>query len=335
MLNAKSWWLPLGLILVLFALAWPVRYVPEQWMGAFKSQTPLGHARSWHYQLDNIDVDALARTPADVMVIDYAKKEGKVPLTPEDVARIKAGPDGRQRIVLAYLSVGESEEYRFYWQPDWKTAAPDWLGEENCAWPQAHRVRFWLPGWKDINFAAEDSYLSRIMAAGFDGVYLDRVDIYETFEKDRPQARDEMVAYVEELAHTAWKRKPGFYIVPQNAEALLVNERYRSAVDGIAKESLLNGLSATAKRNTDAEIEWSASLLEKLRQEGKPVFIVEYLLDSGHISATSREARLYGFVPTFQTRALDGRDPTLPVVLDSEIGTPERTVKDCPPGTSW
>lgn len=331
----RGWWIPLAVVTLLFALAWPVRHAPAHWASGLWSQSRLGSVRSWHYQLDNIDVDRLAQTPGDLLVIDYAKKDGKVPLTPEDVARIKAGPADRGRIVLAYLSVGEAEEYRFYWQADWKSNPPDWLGEENCAWPQAHRVRYWLQGWKDINFASDQSYLKRIIDAGFDGVYLDRVDIYETFEHARPQARAEMVDYIAELARTAWRLKPGFFIVPQNAEGLLENPQYRSSIDGVAKESLLHGLSATAVRNTGDQIEWSASRLEKLRQEGKPVFVVEYLLNARHMTDTAREARSYGFVPTFQTRALDGRDPTVPVRLEAEIGTPEHTVKACPPGTSW
>lgn len=335
MLNLRQLFFRLALVALVFALAWPVRHAPAQWTAGLKSAGNFAAARSWYYQLDKIDPAALARAPGDVLVIDYAKRDGKVALTPEEVARIKAGPDGRERIVLAYLSVGESEQYRFYWRDEWKSDPPAWLGEENCAWPKAHRVRFWEQGWKDINFAGPQSYLARIISAGFDGVYLDRVDIYETYLKERPQARSEMVQFVEELARTAWRAKPGFLIVPQNAESLLESPRYRSAIDGVGKESLFHGLSATAKRNRPEEIEWSASLLEKARQEGKPIFVVEYLRDPAHMSVAAREVRSYGFVPTFQSRALDGQDPAIPVKLESEIGTPERTAKDCPPGTSW
>jgi cysteinyl-tRNA synthetase, unknown class len=335
MLGEKRLFIPLVATVMAFALFWPYRHLPAAWMAGYVDAGPLAAARSWHYQLDSIDAGRLAATPGDVLVIDYAKIQGKVPLSPEEVARIKAGPDGKGRIVLAYLSVGESEEYRFYWQPEWKTAPPAWLGEENCAWPQAHRVRFWEQGWKDINFAGPNSYLSRILAAGFDGIYLDRVDIYETYEKERKTARADMIAFIEELAATAWRLKPGFFIVPQNAEALLDDPRYRAAIDAVAKESLFHGLEATAARNKPHDIAWSSGLLHKLRREGKPVFVVEYLLTREHISLSEREIRAHGFLPTFQTRALDGKDPTLPVELTSEVGTPERTNKACPPGSSW
>jgi cysteinyl-tRNA synthetase, unknown class len=192
-----------------------------------------------------------------------------------------------------------------------------------------------LPGWKEISFRAPDSYLRRIIDAGFDGVYLDRVDIYETYEKERPGARAEMVAFVRELAETAWRAKPGFFIIPQNSESLLEDQTYRSFVDALGKESLLYGVSATARRNSPADISWSMGLIRKLQGDGKPVFAVEYLIDHEHINDTARELRRRRIIPTFQTRALDGKDPTAPVVLKSEVGTPERTALACPPGSSW
>lgn len=326
----------MALVLVsAFAMTWPYR---DHWARTVANSTmhrPLALVHSWRYQLDRINLDALAADPADLLVIDYAKKLGKVPLTPEDVQRIKIRPDGRRRLVVAYLSVGESEEFRYYWKDSWKSEPPPWLGEENCAWPKAHRVRYWSPGWKDINFRASDSYLRRIISAGFDGVYLDRVDIFETFEKERPSARAEMIAHVAELAATARSIKPGFLVIPQNAETLLSDAGYRLVIDGLGKESLLHGGSETGKRNTASDIKWSTDLLRLLQDEGKPVFAVEYLLDAAHIDRTAWELRARRMVPAFETRALDGQDPTNPVDLKTEVGTPERTEKVCPPGSSW
>ncbi len=335
MSEKKSWGLVWLAIAALFVLAWPYRGLPAHWIAIRNSERPLKVAKSWHYQLSHVNVEKLSQTLGDVLVTDYAKQEGSLPLTRAEVDRLKKGPDGRQRTVIAYLSVGESEEYRFYWDNDWKTSPPDWLGEENCAWPKARRVRYWLPGWKDINYRAPDSYLRRIIDAGFDGVYLDRVDIYETFEKERPTARQEMVEHVAELARTARRLKPGFFVIPQNGEAMLEDETYRFAIDGLGKESLLHGGSATAKRNPRDDIQWSLNLLGWLQFEGKPIFAVEYLLDARHIAATATELRQLHIVPTFQTRGLDGGDPTAPVDLKTEVGTPERTTKECPPGTSW
>lgn len=332
-------WLIALIVSAAFILTWPVRDLLAHRVAAAYSDRPLAKAKSWRYQLDKIDLAVLAGDPSDLLVIDYAKKDGKVPLTRAEVQRLKTRADGSRRYVVAYMSVGESEEYRYYWNAAWSNpAAPDlpgWLGEENCAWPKAHRVRYWDDGWKDINYRGAQSYLRRIIDAGFDGVYLDRVDIYETFEKDRPSARQDMIDHVRELALTAWRAKPGFFVIPQNAEALLADDRYRGFIDGLGKESLLHGGIETGKRNEEKDIRWSSALLNMLRAEGKPVFTVEYLVDAAQIDRTDIELRRRGYVPAFEPRALDGADPTAPVELQKEVGTPERTTKECPPGTSW
>ncbi len=144
-----------------------------------------------------------------------------------------------------------------------------------------------------------------------------------------------MIGYVRELANAAWRLRPGFFIIAQNAEALLDDAAYRSSIDAVGKESLLHGISATAARNTFEDIGWSARLLRKLQRDGKPVFVVEYLLDARQMARTAHELMERRMIPTFQTRALDGQDPTAPIVLNTEIGTPERTRKECPPGSSW
>lgn len=324
-----------ALLALVFSVTWPYRGRPAAYVAGLTMHRPLAAARTWHYQLDRIDVGKLAAVKADVMVIDFAKKDGKVPLLPEEVARLKTQPDGSRRYVIAYLSVGEGEEFRSYWRPEWKTSPPDWVGEENCAWPKAHRVRYWLEGWKGINFRGEESYLGRIIKAGFDGVYLDRVDIYETFEKERPAAREDMIQHVLQLAETGRRMKPGFFVIPQNGEDLLSDPRYRTAIDALGKESLLYGISETGARNSDDGIMWSTTMLNLLLGEGKPVFAVEYLTKADQIAATTAELRARGIVPTIQTRALDGGDPLHPLDLTAEIGTPERTARACPPGTSW
>jgi len=43
-------------------------------------------------------------------------------------------------------------------------------------------VRYWDPNWQYIICGSSDSYVNRIVNAGFDGVYLDLVDEYEYFE---------------------------------------------------------------------------------------------------------------------------------------------------------
>lgn len=331
--------LPVVVLLALAAviLGWQWREPIVNWYEAKSGRRPLLGVVTWHYQLDRIaeSLPQLAANTADLLVIDHAKSGGKLALSREEVERLKVRPDGSRRLVVSYMSIGEAEEFRFYWQPEWKTAPPAWLGEENCAWPQAHRVRFWLDAWKAISFKGPDAFLKRIVDAGFDGVYLDRVDIYEGFLKGRPSARREMIDFVIDLAATARRLKPGFLIIAQNAEDLLTERDYRRVIDGLAKESLLYGGSATGQRNKPEDIDWSASRLRLLSRDRKAVLIVEYLLKYPEIVHVRREINRLGFVPTFPTRSLDGDEPSLPRDIKTEVGTPERTEAACPPGSSW
>ncbi|MBN4051041.1 MAG: hypothetical protein COA82_04430 [Alkaliphilus sp.] len=75
-----------------------------------------------------------------------------------------------------------AESYREYWNAEWKLNKPKWLGVENPNWGGNYKVEFWNQDWQKIIFGNEDSYLSKIINLGFDGVYFDLVDAYEYFE---------------------------------------------------------------------------------------------------------------------------------------------------------
>ncbi len=296
---------------------------------------PLSGVQSWHYQLDKVDIDAMSRRNVDMIVTDYAREGGKIPLTREEVARLKVKPNGSRRIAISYLSIGEAEEFRFYWDDAWKTAKPAWLERENCAWPRAWMVRFWDPGWRDLIVTGQQSYLKRIIDAGFDGVYLDRVDMWEHTADLNPSARSAMIDFVATLAAEARRLKPGFIVIAQNAEDLLDERSYRRTIDAVAKEELFYSKSATGARNSPEDIAASMEYLNAMLWQWKPVFPVEYLQDAKEIVVANKEARGRGLVPVFPPRALDGTDPTTPVELEKEIGTPEFIKDKCPAGTAW
>lgn len=60
---------------------------------------------------------ALQQNNYDLLIID-SEYDGKV-LEPADVAGLQQKADGSRRLVIAYLSIGEAEIYRSYWQASW------------------------------------------------------------------------------------------------------------------------------------------------------------------------------------------------------------------------
>ena len=270
----------------------------------------LSGVTSWHYQLQRTDIDQLSSLHADLLVIDFAGGRPQKPLKKADVARLKTKPTGGRRIVLAYLSIGEAEEYRFYWQPAWNEKRPDFLVKENCEWPKNHLVRFWHDGWKSIIMKGQGSYLQRIHDAGFDGVYLDLVDAYEPLQRERPDARAAMISFVTELAATARRQQPTFLVMPQNADELLGDRGYRQVIDGIGRESLL--FRAGKGRRQPERVRTNVERLKLLRAAGKPVLMVEYVDTPEDAAAVHSVAEQHRFVPVIATRALDGRNPLAP-----------------------
>lgn len=351
----------------------------------------LAGAKTWAYQLQNADPATIARSSYDMVVVDHTKNgnPGRT-LTTADIARMKKKPDGGRRIVLAYVSVGEAEDYRFYWdsrwietappapsptavtpsagpaatgadlrpaagaaspsssaprpteatrgaqvptatvqpsrppagepnrplpQPDatpatgptrWISAlAPPWLGDENETWSGNFAVRYWDKGWQDLIVGAPGSFVDRVLALGFDGVYLDRVDAYYEHIDDRPSAAEDMVDFVVRLASEARKTRPDAIVVPQNGEELLTRPAYVAAIDGIAKEDLLYGSPVEGQPNSPAQIANSLTWLSHATAAGQPVFVIEYLDDPRLMASAHTELKQSGFIPYYGPRGLD------------------------------
>lgn len=125
-------------------------------------------------------IQALSATWYDLVVIDLFHFEEA--FTMEEIAQLQKKPNGNRRLVICYMSIGEAEDYRYYWQDDWNNNPPSWLLDENPDWNGDFKVEYWNTNWQNIIFGSTDSYFDKILSIGFDGVYLDLVDAYEYFE---------------------------------------------------------------------------------------------------------------------------------------------------------
>lgn len=278
---------------------------------------------NWGYQLQKVSMKQVAASPFDLMVIDYSKDgSDEQAFTPGDIARMKVKPDGSRRHVLAYMSIGEAESYRYYWDPAWTTHQPAWMVGENPEWKENYTVCFWDPGWQATFCGSNAAYLDKIIAAGFDGVYLDKCDVFEDLQqnhkkiaKTRPDLEGDMVHFIQRLSHYAKTQKPTFTVVMQNAEVLLEHEGLRQAIDGVAKENLLYGLSGPEKFNPKDEITFSRRALDLARQSGRTVFAIEYLNDVAKIRAATAALDGYGYILTISPKNTDlaklNTDPSL------------------------
>lgn len=133
-----------------------------------------------HFTTKQEFIQSVCATNYDLLVMDLFL--GEEAFTSEEIQQLKQKANGGKRLVICYMSIGEAENYRYYWNPAWRTQKPDWLERANPQWPGNYKVRYWNPDWQSIICGPGDSYLNRILAVGFDGVYLDIVDAFEYFE---------------------------------------------------------------------------------------------------------------------------------------------------------
>ncbi len=264
--------------------------------------------QSWGYQLQKLNLPTLAAAPFDLLVVDHAPDRAEsveAMFRPSDLAPLKVKPDGSRRVLLSYISIGEAERYRFYWDETWVTSAgcPSWLGPVNPQWVGNYPVEFWQPQWQSLMFGQSDSYVDRVLHAGFDGIYLDRADVYEQF-KSHANAKAEMTLFLTKLIDHARTINPNAIVVLQNAEELVSNKGLRNRLDGIAKESLYFNADQASQPNPPSDKSASVSILKAAQKAGAKVMVVEYLDDVNKARQARREADKEGFLLHVTERSL-------------------------------
>jgi len=283
----------------------------------------LGSVKSWGFHVGALDVARTASSDLDLVVMDPEEVGRRDAHAASDaLVQLKRKPSGGRRLVLAYLSIGQAESSRAYWDQRWSTAltrptadtphdpavvaAPDWLAGEVPGASGAFQVRFWDERWQRLMFGGERSALERIVAAGFDGVVLGHAQAWKHWAEARRSAKADMSALIEAISSRARALSPGFIVVLQNSEELLADARVQAALDSVMKADLLHGIDGRPKARDDNRIRKSLKYLRLAQQSGLPVLVVEHLTDPAAIDAARSRIESLGFVPGFAPRALDG-----------------------------
>ncbi len=157
-------------------------------------------------------------------------------------------------------------------------------------------MKFWDPGWQTLIF----DYVDKIVAAGFDGVYLDKVDEFE--DMGHP---DEMVEFVGRIAARVKAKNPAFVVISQNGDGLLPKKKFRDIIDAFAREDLFFGEDDDGKPNKPNSIKESIEQLKVFAGERKPVFVVEYPKNDGQAKQALADIAALGFIGHTTDRDLE------------------------------
>lgn len=218
----------------------------------------------------------------DVIVMDYsANGDAESKWSRDEIDSLKR--NGKTK-VICYLSIGEAEDYRSYWEKSWNKNKPTFLCAENEDWKGNYKVKYWQKKWQKVII----SYLDEIIDQGFDGIYLDIVDGFQFFEyapeKDdwidnriNPETkqtyRQDMIDFVIRLAKHARVSDKGFIVIPQNGSELLESKQYLSTIDAIGIEDMYT---VGNKKQPKSHTQTIAKNLQPMDKLSKTVLLVEY-----------------------------------------------------------
>ncbi|GAA3920847.1 hypothetical protein GO495_00795 [Chitinophaga oryziterrae] len=149
--------------------------------------TSLSQAKNFLYMINPENystktqfINAVKATNYDVILMDLFLNDTE--FTAAEIDQLKTKANGGKRLVICYMSIGEAEDYRYYWKSTWKVGNPPFIVAENPDWPGNYKVQYWNTDWKSIIFGNDTSYAKKLLNGHFDGVYLDIIDGFEYFE---------------------------------------------------------------------------------------------------------------------------------------------------------
>lgn len=130
-------------------------------------------------------IDSLSKVNYDLIILDYYFKNTY--WTKQELDSLKIKPGGTRRIVYSYISLLQADDTRYYWSKSFLTNPPLWPGKTDSLDIRYHHVKYWDPDWQIQIFGNDDSYMRKIIRAGFDGILLDRIkEAYQYWEVKKP-----------------------------------------------------------------------------------------------------------------------------------------------------
>jgi cysteinyl-tRNA synthetase len=319
--------------------------------------------KTFSYLLQNVDSngmqDELSDSHYDMYILEPCVTEKGNEAFPiktliESIRTTNRTTYHKEPIILAYVDIGQAEDWRWYWHKGWGPGHPEWIVTvDPDDWEGCFPVAYWYPEWEDIVIygAYGMSHLDVILQNNFDGIYMDWVDAFsdeDVIEKARKDGIRNTAAamfdFIEKIRRYARVESPhanpDFLVVAQNASDLYGEDpdHYENLIDAVSLEAIwYDGTGGFDDWDDPSGYNvptnsiypgWTEEVLEYLNAiKGRmPIFCVEYAQDlDGKWLATevySHLAPQHGFTAYCTRRSLANLSstPFPPDYLDEKPG---------------
>jgi len=245
--------------------------------------------KSFAYQLQDSSFDELKSLSTSLLVIDPEDGDGDLQFTKEQISEIKKN----KKYVIAYIDIGEAENWRTYYD----SMPKDIIGMENPDWEDCYYVAFWQPYWEQLTYDRINKYLD----SGYDGVYLDMIDVYEYWQKQGiSSAKQDAINFVIDISNKVKGRNSNLLVIPQNAVELLKEKDYINYIDGVGAEESFYYNDAKASWS-----KWDLEYLDYAISKGKFVLAIDYSKKLNNRCNFVNKAKAHKFTPFVSTKDLD------------------------------
>jgi cysteinyl-tRNA synthetase len=308
------------------------------------SKMQLTAVRNWAYNIQHVDTsrqrEELVGTHFDMYVLELAVTEtGKenfdIAALIRDIRQYNISTRNVDPLILAYVDVGQAEEWRWYFGAGWGIGNPEWIaGNDPDNWAGNFPVAYWYADWQNIVIYGYNgrSMVEETLKAGFDGIYMDWVEAFsdvnvtakaQADEIDPAAAMFDFIGNIRTYARqSSPNANPGYLVIAQNASDLYQENpgRYNSIIDAIALEAIWydgdggfdnwddpSGYNVLTNAINPG---WTEEVLSHLQpmKAYMPIFCVEYAQDMNGLLLASdiynTKAPAEGFIPYCSRRSL-------------------------------
>jgi len=235
------------------------------------------------YDKENHPIDKETLRSFDMVVLD--------PDNHPDITTLRKN----HLILLAYISVGEAENYRGYWD---KIMDKPWVLEENPDWEGNFFVDVREPAWRQILI---EEVIPKIVEQGFQGLFLDTLDTAVYLEEKSPKKYDGSLEAMASLVGDIHQAFPKLMQLSNNGFEIL--EKIAPYLSGLIVEDINmmidfenNGYKPVPSQDREYKIGILKPLMDNY---GLSVFNIDYVsqADRKLIRKVKRESQRLGFNP--------------------------------------